>query len=290
MPAEKTLATYLAEFCSLMDLARTGEDTFIASSFDRGVGRLFGGQVIAQALCAADATVDNKPPHSLHGYFLRAGSELLPVEFTVTRNFDGRRIANRHVVASQEGRVLFTMTASFHAGDVATSHALPMPDVLPPEALRTREDVLKQMFEEKRISFRTSMNAQPFEMRVPDSFAPDGPTPDDTVFYHWFRAPAPLGDDPRLHRALIAYVTDYALLGTSTKMHGLVIFRGDISGISLDHAMWFHEPEARADEWLLYVTDSPWSGRGRGYARGTIYSRDGKLVATVAQEGMIRLS
>ena len=278
----------------LLSLERSSEDRFVGRAQPGGVGRVFGGQVIAQALQAAQATItDGKQAHSLHAYFLRGGEEGPPIEYATERDFDGRSFANRRVVASQGGTPILNLTASFQRAEDGLSHqAAPMPDVPAPEDLpsdsemRTRalEAIGDRMTEAQRALMT---RPRPIEMRSSGRQHWMNPEPREPQNFNWFKTVAPLPDDPAIHRAVIAYASDYTLLGTSVLPHGLSWMKGELISASLDHAIWFHAP-ARADEWLLYETDSPWSGGGRGYNRGRIFTRDGTLIASVSQEGMIR--
>ena len=277
----------------LLSVHRNDDDDYTGDPQQGGVGRVFGGQVIAQALQAAQSSVPaDKVAHSLHGYFLRGGKEGPPIDYRIARDFDGRSFANRRVVASQEGTPILNLTASFQTAEDGLEHQdCAMPDVAPPEELkpdmelrRQFADAISDMSETQR---RLMLRPRPIEMRTIDRLHWMNSEPKAPQAHSWFKTVAPLPDDPALHRAIIAYVSDYTLLGTAALPHGLSWMRGELTGASLDHALWFHRP-ARADEWLLYCTDSPWSGSGRGFNRGRIFSRDGTLVASVAQEGMIR--
>lgn len=287
-------ADIIAGFVRLLTVSPGGDDWFTGAPQPGGVGRVFGGQVIAQALQAAQATApDGMAAHSLHAYFLRGGTEGLDIGYEVARDLDGRSFANRRVIASQEGEPILTLTASFQRHEDGLEHNdAPMPDVPAPEDLKPdfeqRQDIVaklgERMTEQQRNLF---LRPRPIEMRTagPLHWMNREPAPPRAL--SWFRTVAPLPDDPALHRAVIAYASDYTLLGTAALPHGLSWFRGELTGASLDHAIWFHR-DARADEWLLYATDSPWSGGGRGYNRGRIFDRAGNLVASVAQEGMMR--
>ena len=259
-----------------------------------GVGRVFGGQVIAQALQAASATVtDGKEAHSLHAYFLRGGEEGPEIDLKVEADFDGRSFANRRVVASQGGRPILNLTASFQQPEDGLAHdEYEMPDVAAPEDLKSDQDVRRKIVEHAGDRMNEAQKAtvtrpRPIDMRTAGRLHWMNSEPSEPVAYTWFRTVAPLPDDPAIHRAIISYASDFTLLGTSALPHGLSWMRGELVGASLDHALWFHR-EARADEWLLYATDSPWSGGGRGFNRGRIFNREGQLVASVAQEGMMR--
>ena len=287
-------AQIIAGFVRLLTVAPTGEDRFTGPPQPGGVGRVFGGQVIAQALQAAQATApEGMSAHSLHAYFLRGGTEGLDTHYEIARDLEGRSFANRRVVARQEGETILTLTASFQRAEDGLQHQDPaMPDVPPPEDLKPdfehRRDLLdkmgERMTEAQRALFR---RPRPIEMRTVGTLHWMNREPSAPRAQSWFRTIAPLPDDPALHRAVIAYASDYTLLGTAALPHGLSWFRGELTGASLDHAVWFHRP-ARADEWLLYATDSPWSGSGRGFNRGQVFNRQGQLVASVAQEGMMR--
>jgi acyl-CoA thioesterase-2 len=283
----------VADLVLLLDIEPRGGDRFVGRRVKGGNGRVFGGQAIAQALAAARRTVpDDRPVHSLHAYFLRGGSDALPIDLRVKRDLDGRSFSNRRVIASQDGEPILNLLASFQKRQEGPHHQAPaMPDVPPPEdlesdaTLRARiaqdlpEGPLRTLFLRQRpIDFRS---VEPRDWLDPQERAPTA--------HCWFRTVAPLPDEPRVHGAVLAYASDFQLLATALQPHGLSYPKGDVKGASLDHAIWFHG-EFRADDWLLYATDSPWSGRARGFGRGQIFTRDGTLVASVAQEGMLRLA
>ena len=293
-PKEETAQELANGLVELLSLERSSDDRFVGQAQPGGVGRVFGGQVIAQALQAAQATIaDGKQAHSLHAYFLRGGEEGPPIDYATERDFDGRSFSNRRVVASQGGTPILNLTASFQRAEEGLSHqAAPMPDVPGPEDLPSDDEVrgkALEAFGEKMSDAQRAlmMRPRPIEMRSSGRQHWLNPEPREPHSFSWFRLVAPLPDDPAIHRAVIAYASDYTLLGTAVLPHGLSWMRGELISSSLDHAIWFHA-HARADEWLLYETDSPWSGSGRGYNRGRIFTRDGVLVASVAQEGMIR--
>ena len=294
MSDTQTPEQLVAGLVRLLTVTRNGEDAFSAPQQPGGVGRVFGGQVIAQALQAAQATApEGLEAHSLHAYFLRGGKEGVDIAYATARDFDGRSFANRRVVATQEGKPILNLTASFQRPEDGLSHDdTTMPDVLPPEELKPDMEQRRAMVE--RMGDRMSedqrkfvLRPRPIDMRTNDKLHWMNSEPRPPRAHSWFRTCAPLPDDAALHRAVIAYASDYTLLGTSALPHGLSWMRGELVGASLDHAIWFHRP-ARADEWLLYATDAPWSGSGRGYNRGRIFNRAGDLVASVAQEGMMR--
>lgn len=274
---------------SLLTVSEIETDHYQGAINPHGVGRLFGGQAIAQALAAATQTVSpQRAVHSLHAYFMRAGSEDHAVTYRVERDFDGGSFSTRRVIAMQQGKPILNFSASFQKLEDGLSHQDAMPGAPPPEDLKsdyvlraeaadTIPDMFKAMFLRPRaIEFR------PADPRPWMTNAKQPP-----VQRSWFRLSAPIGDDMTLHRAVLAYASDMQLLGTCTLPHGLSWMKGEIMTASLDHAIWFHG-DFRADDWLLYTCDSPWSGRGRGMNHGKIFTRDGRLVASVAQEGLIR--
>ena len=290
MDSERTPEQLVSGLVKLLEPKPNGDDHFTGRKKRGGVGRVFGGQVIAQALLAAEDTVDpDRPAHSLHAYFLRGGSEDFEIDYQVMRDFDGGSFSNRRVVASQQGRPILNLTASFQKQQDGLHHVdAQMPDVPPPEELEPEVVVRRRFAEQARPEARHHfLSERPVEMRAVEGRHWMNPQPAPPRSHSWFRTVAPLPDDPRIHRAVLAFASDMTLLGTCALPHGLSWARGEVVSASLDHAVWFHEP-FRADEWLLYATDSPWSGGGRGFNRGRIFTRDGRLVASVAQEGMIR--
>jgi len=287
-------AALVSGLLRLLDVADKGDDHFEGARKDGGVGRVFGGQVIAQALASAERTVaPDRPVHSLHAYFLRGGNEDFGIDFEVMRDLDGGSFANRRVVASQQGqdgsvRPILTMVASFHKREPGVEHAEAMPDVPPPEGLRSEQDLRAEYADRVPEAMRRFMlDTRPIELRPVEPRHWMGAEPREPLSHTWFRAVAPLPDDPKIHRAVLAYASDMTLLGTSALPHGISWHKGTMMGASLDHAIWFHD-DFRADEWLLYACDSPWAGRARGFNRGRIFARDGRLLANVAQEGLIR--
>ena len=292
----------MAGFIRLLTVSREGDDAFTGRMQPDGIGRVFGGQVIAQALQAAQATApDGLEAHSLHAYFLRGGKEGVDIDYATARDFDGRSFANRRVVASQtdedgKPRPILNLTASFQRPEDGLAHDdVTMPDVTPPEDLRSDMEMRHKLVESAGDKMSEAqrnlvLRPRPIDMRTVDRLHWMNSEPREPRAHSWFRTVAPLPsieENPALHRAVIAYASDYTLLGTSALPHGLSWMRGELVGASLDHAIWFHRP-ARADEWLLYATDAPWSGGGRGFNRGRIFNRQGDLVASVAQEGMMR--
>jgi len=246
--------------------------------------RIFGGQVIAQAMTAAARTVDpDKQVHSLHAYFLRGGDETKPLHFRLHRDFDGRSFSNRRVVVRQDGKVIFNLTASFQVPAEGLSHQVAMPDLLPPEECWDFTDFIAADPHISDQQLGHMARSRSFEVR---SFRP--PNSDKaTQHYQWFRLASPIGDDPLLHRGFLAFASDMGLLSSAMLPHGVSFWTPGMVSTSLDHAMWFHG-DIRVDDWFVFVMDSPWTGGDRGLCRGSIYRRDGTLMATVAQEGLIR--
>jgi acyl-CoA thioesterase II len=288
-PTPPAAANLVQNLLRLLDLDSAGDDAFVGHNRPDGTGRMFGGQVIAQALVAAERTVaEDRPVHSLHAYFLRGGDEARPVDFSVLRDLDGGSFANRRVVASQTDTPILTLVASFHRPEEGVHHADPMPDVPLPEDLPDEADLRAQFAPMLPPARREMMlRPRPIELRPAEARHWMNPEPRAALSHTWFRTAARLPDDPRVHRAVLAYASDMSLLGTCTLPHGLSWIMGNVMGVSLDHALWFHD-DFRADEWLLYACDSPWAGHARGFNRGSIYTRDGRHVASVAQEGLIR--
>lgn len=288
--AFQTPEELVADLVLLLDLEPRGADRFFGRRKKGGVGRVFGGQVIAQALGAAERTVDTaRHAHSLHCYFLRGGNEEHPIDFVVERDFDGGSFSNRRVVASQQGQPIMNLTASFQAPQEGLEHQyFAMPDVPGPNEIQSEVQFRRELSELVPNHYRDRLLAPwPIDTRQVEPRDWLNPGKNPPLLHCWFRTVAELPDDPRIHRAVLAYASDIHLLGTSTRPHGVNWYRGEIKGASLDHAIWFHEP-FRADEWLLHVTDSPWAGGSRGYTRGQIFSADGRLVASTSQEGLIR--
>lgn len=255
-----------------------------------GKGRAFGGQVIAQALMAATGTVEEtRAVHSLHAYFMRPGDATAPVLFQVERDRDGRSFDTRRVIAIQRGRPILNLAASFHSAEPGLSHQGPMPEVPGPEELRNDWELAREHAAELPPRFLQMMRwNRPLEIRpamIRPPFATDDRRP---IHRFWFRTRGALGDDPRIHRGALAYASDMGLLMAALVPHGRGFAAEDIMGASLDHALWIHD-EFRADDWLLYAVDSPWTGGARGFCRGSVWTRDGRLAASAAQEGLIRL-
>ncbi|WP_312487500.1 acyl-CoA thioesterase II [Sphingomonas sp.] len=274
----------------LLDVEEIDTDLFRGARRPGGQGRVFGGQVIAQALQAAQRSTEApRAAHSLHAYFMRPGDERFPIIYRVERDFEGRSFATRRVIAMQKGKPILNMACSFQTPEDGMHHQDAMPDVPRPDGLPSERELLVTLGDQIPAAIRAFLGSvRPIELRPIHPRQVMAPAPGEPNQAIWFRLVAPIGDDPTLHRAILAYASDFLLLGTSTLPHGVSWLTHDMQTASLDHALWLHEP-FRADEWLLYVTDSPWAGHARGFNRGRIFTADGRLVASVAQEGLIRL-
>ena len=280
-----------ADLVALLDLEPAGVDRFIGRSPDMGWARVYGGQVVAQALVAAARTVPRRSPHSLHAYFLLAGDPGEPILFGVERVRDGRSFSTRRVTASQRGEPIFVLSASFQIAEDGPEHQTPAPEAPPPEQIVDPQAALAAMPDPARKRLQALFDRiRPIEFRPIDMrrYAPlragETRAAEQSV---WIRIGGPLPDDPMLHTAALAYLSDMTLLDTALVAHGHAIFDGRHQVASLDHALWLHRP-CRANEWLLYAQDSPSAGGARALTRGMLFSRDGALVASVAQEGLIR--
>ncbi len=270
------------------ELERLEVNLFRGESRDIGSPQVFGGQVLGQALMAAYSTVDGRVVHSLHSYFLRRGDFNLPIVYQVDRNRDGGAFSSRRVVAIQSGAPIFTFSCSFQQPEAGLDHASAMPDVPPPESLhsdRVRPELLARLPEKMRRFLELE---RPFEFRPVEPIDFLQPRRQQPVQHIWLRASAALPDRESLHHCLLAYVSDYNLLNTALLPHATSWVSGRLFMASIDHAMWFHRP-FRVDDWLLYSMDSPSASGGRGFVRGSLYARDGRLVASTAQEGLIRV-
>jgi acyl-CoA thioesterase II len=277
----------LADLLRLLELERIEINLFRGASRDIGSAQVFGGQVLGQALVAASATVDDRDAHSLHAYFLRRGDFNAPIVYEVDRSRDGGSFSSRRVVAIQHGHQIFHMSASFQKAETGLDHQLSAPIVSPPESLPDHMTGLRKRLDslppERR---RVWEGERPWEFRLVEP-VPDKPRPADGVRHVWFRVTQRCPDDPILHRCLLAYLSDFQLLETALLPHGVSHLDGRLTIASIDHAMWFHRP-VRIDDWLLYVLASPSASGSRGFAIGRIYDRGGALVASVAQEGLMR--
>lgn len=280
----------LADLLRLLQLERLEINLFRGESRDIGNPQVFGGQVLGQALVAASATVESRMVHSLHAYFLRPGDFNAPIVYEVDRARDGSSFTSRRVTAIQHGEQIFNMAASFQVPQPGLQHQMPMPEVPPPEQLRDLAEYIAEVRDRLPERLRKSTAHQrPFEFRPvqpPSYLEPKARAPMKQI---WFRAVDRVPDDEVLHRCLLAYVSDYHLLDATLLPHAMSWLNAEIRMASIDHAMWFHEP-VRADDWLLYCVDSPSASGARGFTRGSIFTRAGKLVASTAQEGLIRVT
>jgi len=277
----------LADLLQLLELEPLEENLFRGESRDIGAPQVFGGQVLGQALTAAAATVEARVVHSLHAYFLRRGDFNAPIVYQVDRSLDGHSFSNRRVVAIQHGEQIFNMTASFQVAESGYDHQLDMPRVPPPESLPDPAPpaaLLEKLPEKVRRFFG---QARPFEFRLVQAVDYLNPRPAPPSRQIWVRAVGPLGEGEMLHRRLLAYVSDFFLLDTATLPHGTSFLKSSLIMATIDHAMWFHRP-LRVDEWLLCAMESPSASGARGFARASIFARDGRLVASAAQEGLMR--
>ena len=279
------------DFChGLLNLESIERNIYRGQNRDLGAGRIFGGQVLAQALVAARRTIEqeDRSAHSLHGYFILKGDLAIPVVYFVDCLRDGRSFTTRNVRAIQHGRAIFTLSASFHRTEPGLTHQLPMPDVPPPEGLRSDLDILREEADRIPESIRAVLTQdRPLDFRPVDPYDPFDPEPRAPIRHTWVKSVGPLGDDPVHHQAVLAYASDSGILATALQPHGRNFRDKDLMGASLDHSLWFHRP-FRADEWLLYVVESPVTHGARGFARGTFFTREGNLIASVAQEGLLR--
>ena len=280
-----------SELIELLSLERLEDNLFRGQSRDIGTKYVFGGQVLGQALSAAQATMtEPRAAHSLHAYFLRAGDIEHPIVYDVDRTRDGGSFSVRRVSAIQHGKVIFFCAASFQEAEAGAEHQLSMPEVPRPEDIEPAPAIPPEKLALLPTKVQRWLDRQgPFEFRhvyPRDELHPPKRPPYQQV---WFRLSSPVGDAPELHRALLAYASDFHLLGTATFPHGISYYQPNVAMASLDHALWFHRP-FRADEWLLYSLDSPSAQGARGMARGLVFDRAGRLVASTAQEGLIRVA
>ena len=284
-----TEASLVNDLVGLLQLAPLGDDRFRAESQDIGTPVVFGGQVLGQALMAANLTVDaDRPVHSMHAYFLLPG-EHAPIDYSVERVRDGRSFTTRHVVARQQDRIIFEMSASFQTHDDGIEHQLAMPETVPPEGLRSDYERRLEIGDRLPERLRTRvLHPHGLEFRAVEDDDLLVPKPQPGERSIWMRTVAPLPDDPMLHRALLAYASDHGLLVTALRPHGMSYLQPGMRLASIDHAMWFHR-NFRMDEWLLYRIDSPNANCARALCRGSVFTRDGQLVASSAQEGMVRV-
>jgi len=280
----------LNKIIETLDLEEIELNHYLATSPNEGWQRVYGGQVIGQALVAASRTVDeDRQAHSLHGYFLRAGDKDIPILYKVDRIRDGRSFATRRVVAIQHGQAIFTMSISFQVAEEGLSHQFPMPPTPKPEELKDEGELRREQAQswpaEFQESFTSSSAIQMKHVEPTDLLNPEPAEPRQRC---WMKSGEALPDDPRLHQCVLAYLSDWSLLDTAARPHGVSFMQDNVQVASLDHAMWFHRP-FRADEWLLYDQDSPTASGARGFNRGLIYNQAGELVASTTQEGLMRV-
>jgi acyl-CoA thioesterase II len=281
------MSAAIADLLSILDLEPLEVNLFRGRSPQSGWQRVFGGQVIGQALVAALRTVENRPPHSMHAYFMLPGDPKVPIIYEVDRIRDGKSFTTRRVVAIQHGHAIFTTAISFHADEASFSHQAEMPEVPGPDDLPSEGDIkarLPMMPDPVRRYFERE---RPIELRPVEFSRYLGVKSEEAKFHVWIRATGRLPDEPAIHQCVLAYASDMTLLDSALIPHGRTVFERRIMAASLDHALWFHRP-FRADNWMLYAQDSPNLSGARGFSRGLIFARDGTLVASVAQEGLLR--
>ncbi len=289
MHDESTAGQPLDILLDLLDLERLELNLFRGYSRDIGSGRVFGGQVLAQALVAAGRTVEGRQAHSLHGYFMLPGDVDTPIVYQVDRIRDGRSFTTRRVLAIQEGREIFSMLCSFQVDEVGIEHGEALPDVPPPDDLPRELDLVRAMAQRIPEHLRAVYTQdRPIDFRPVDPVDPFAPERRSAAKHMWFRADGTMPDEPILHQAVLAYASDYGLLATALLPHALSLMMRRVQAASLDHAVFFHRP-IRVDEWHLYAMDSPAAAGSRGFTRGTIHTRTGTVVASTTQEGLLRL-
>lgn len=280
----------LEELLKLLKLEKIEENLFRGQSQDLGFGAVFGGQVLGQALSAAYQTVpEGRGAHSLHGYFLRGGDARRSIEYTVDCIRDGKSFTTRRVVAIQKGRAIFNMAVSFQIGEEGFNHQARAPQVPGPEGITPELELAMRVADRIPGPIRNKILCKkPIEIRPVDPINPFSPDKRNPQRFNWFKAIDRLPDDPVVHQYLLAYASDFSLVGTALYPHGHNFWETQMQVASLDHAMWFHR-EFRMDDWLLYAMESPNASGARGLNNGRIYTRTGTLVASVTQEGLIRL-
>jgi len=285
------MSSAVNELLTILDLEPLEVNLFRGRSPQSRWQRVFGGQVIGQALVAACRTVVDvgvRPPHSLHAYFLLGGDPKVPIIYEVDRIRDGRSFTTRRVVAIQHGHAIFSMSVSFHVAEPGLSHQIKMPNVPAPDALPSEAEIKERILPLMPDPVRRYYERErPIELRPVEYGRYLGEKFEDGHFHVWIRATGSLPDAPAIHQCVLAYASDMMLLDAALIQHGRSVFDKDIMAASLDHALWFHRP-FRADQWLLYAQDSPNLADSRGFSRGLIFARDGTLVASVAQEGLLR--
>ncbi len=283
------MTSVLHELVELLQLERLEQNLFRGQSRDPGWGTVYGGQVLGQALSAAAQTVPTeRVAHSLHGYFLRRGDVNAPIVYDVDCIRDGKSFTTRRVVAIQHGRAIFNMSASFQTQEDGFEHQASMPEVAAPETLESERKLAQRIADEIPEPLRSRVTSErPIEARPVDPINPLAPKKGPPSRRVWYRAAQPLPDDVHVHQCLLAYASDSYFLGTAMLPHGVSAFNPSIQAASLDHSMWFHR-SFRIDDWLLYDIDSPSASGARGLSRGQFFDRAGRLVASTAQEGLMR--
>lgn len=279
----------LGDLLHLLELEAAGDDVFVGESQDLGWGQVYGGQVLGQALSAAERTVEStRPAHSLHAYFLRSGKPSHPIEYRVERTRDGQSFSARRVRAEQNGRPIFFMGASFQHVENGLEHQDEMPAVPGPDGVKSFRELMQEFSNvlPEAMTDWPMMNS-PIEMRPVKVANPMNPAPSEPLQHVWIRAESSLPDDPATHRHVLAYASDFFLLETALQPHGRTYWQNTTRMASIDHSMWFHH-EFRFDDWLLYSMQSPSASGARGLVRGQLFDRGGRLVASVAQEGLMR--
>ncbi len=287
--ASKAPSTALGALLSLLDLEQLEVNLFRGHSLPTGFTRVYGGQVLAQSVVAAQRTVEvPRSMHSMHAYFLLAGDPAAPIVYEVERVRDGGSFTTRRVKAVQHGQAIFVMSASFHKEEASFDHQTPMPDVPGPEELPSEEQLRAALLDRMPENLKSYLTRErPIEMRVVEVDRYRSRTKGEPAQHVWVRTTGKLPDDPQIHQCVLAFASDFTLLDTALVPHGKLMFDTDIQLASLDHAMWIHR-SFRADEWLLYAQDSPSAGGARGFSRGKVFRQDGTLVASTAQEGLMR--
>ncbi len=278
------------ELIKLVRMEQIETNLFRGQNRDIGSRQVFGGQVLAQALCAAQNTVaENRSVHSLHAYFILPGDLEAPIVYDVERIRDGGSFTTRRIIAIQHGRPIFNMAASFHISEEGVTHQIDMPDVPPPDQVKTPLEHIEALGLELPENARRYFDRKwPIEFRPVEFYNPFAPTPSPPRRDIWLRTVDRLPDDHGIHQAILAYASDLNLLTTALRPHGISMMHKDLQIASLDHAIWYHRP-FRFDDWLLYSLVSPSSGGARGYSQGRLYNQQGELIASVTQEGLIRM-
>ncbi|MEO2183409.1 MAG: acyl-CoA thioesterase II [bacterium] len=282
----------LKDLLELLDIEQIEANMFRGVSPAEGWQRVYGGQVIGQALVAASRTVEDESrvAHSLHGYFLRPGDTTIPILYSVDRIRDGGSFNTRRVVAVQKGQAIFSMSVSFQVMEDGLHHQIDMPaDIKPPEECATEAELREAYIDQIPDEFKSNFERpRPIEMRFVEPVNDFNPAPTTPYQHVWIKAADTMPEDVRLNQCLLAYASDMTLLDTCCRPHGVGWSNENFQVASLDHAMWFHRP-FKTDDWLLYAQDSPYSGGARGFNRGSFYTQDGRLIASATQEGLIRL-